>query len=98
MTNVTPLRRKLTPSEERSLRAWEKAKSGEGMSLSEASATLESIGYNQDWSFEQLIEAVEAVPEVAIDQIVTALDIAAGAHFAEAEALDSYKIQRRGEA
>lgn len=73
MTNVTPLRRKLTPSEERSLRAWEKAKSGEGMSLSEASATLESIGYNQDWSFEQLIEAVEAVPEVAIDQIVTAL-------------------------
>lgn len=95
MTNIIPLQRKRSPGEERSLQAYQKAMSGEGMSVQEAKATLAGIHYNPKWKPEELFAAV---PEDKIDQVFTALTIAAGAQFAEAEALDNYMTDRRGEA
>lgn len=95
MTNVVPLQHKRSPSEARALAAWERAMRGEGMTLAEASATLRAIRYNRNWTPEELFAAV---PSDMVDQVQTALTIAAGAQIAEADALDAYMSEHSGAA
>lgn len=89
MSDVTPL----NPAHAKAIAAWKAACAGEGMSLAEASAILRDIGYDHDWTTEELIAAV---PGDMIDDVITALLISQGAHLAEADALKRYLAERRG--
>ena len=63
------------------------------MSLFEAEDILESIGYDSDWTEDQLIAAI---PEDMIDNVAEALKVSSAANKAEAEALRAYRAAKFG--